>query len=85
MYKSWWTITRGKGRQYTGLVGQKWAITGKLSRPRKYFEKLIKDNGGQIVSKISANTTVLLVGKNAGNKLIKAKNLGIKIINESEL
>ena len=84
MYKSWWKTVNGK-RQYVGLEGQKWVITGTLSKPRKFFVKLIEDNGGEISSSISKNTTVLLAGENAGSKLAKAKKLGIKIINEYEL
>ena len=84
MYKSWWKTVNGK-RQYVGLEGQKWVITGTLSKPRKFFVKLIEDNGGEISSSISKNTTVLLAGENAGSKLAKAKKLGINIINEYEI
>ena len=85
MYKSWWKTVKGKGRQYVGLEGQKWVITGTLSKPRNHFVKLIEDNGGTVSSSISKNTTVLLAGENAGSKLAKAKKLGVKIINEDEL
>ncbi|AZZ65519.1 NAD-dependent DNA ligase LigA [Metamycoplasma phocicerebrale] len=60
-------------------------ITGKLSKPRTYFEKLITNNGGQVISSISSNTKYLLAGDDAGSKLSKAKKLSINIINEDEL
>lgn len=59
-------------------------ITGTLSKPRNYFENIIKSNNGNILSSISKKTTYLLCGENAGSKLKKAKELGIKIISESE-
>ena len=71
-----------KNGMYTG---QKWVITGTLSKPRKYFVKFIEDNGGKVSSTLSKNTTVLLAGENAGSKLAKAKKLGVTIIGEGEM
>ena len=59
-------------------------ITGTLSKPRSYFEKLIKDNGGIIHGSVSKSTNYLLVGEDAGSKLEKAKKLGIQIIDEAQ-
>ncbi|QJG66639.1 NAD-dependent DNA ligase LigA [Mycoplasma phocoeninasale] len=59
-------------------------ITGVLSKPRSYFEELIIVNGGLVKNSISSKTTYLLAGDDAGSKLAKANNLGIKIINEEE-
>jgi len=60
-------------------------LTGTLSQSRKYFEELIKDNGGEIISSVSKNLNYLLVGIDAGSKLDKAKKISsIKIINEKQ-
>ncbi|TPE57414.1 NAD-dependent DNA ligase LigA [[Mycoplasma] falconis] len=59
-------------------------ITGILSKPRSYFEKLIIANGGITLNSISKKTNYLLVGQDAGSKLDKAKKLNVKIINENE-
>ncbi|ACF07242.1 NAD(+)-dependent DNA ligase [Metamycoplasma arthritidis] len=57
-------------------------ITGTLSQPRSHFEKLIKENGGSISSAVSAKTSYLLVGEDAGSKLAKARALNVKILDE---
>ena len=41
--------------------------------------------GGKISSNISKKTNYLIAGEAAGSKLDKAKNLGIKVLNEEEL
>jgi DNA ligase (NAD+) len=61
-------------------------ITGRLSAlSRNQAKDIITDHGGIISSSISKNTNYLLYGEKAGSKLIKANNLGIKIINEINL
>ena len=59
-------------------------ITGTLSRPREYFKELILNAGGKVSDSVSAKTTYLLAGENAGSKLKKAEKLGIKICSEEE-
>ncbi|MBZ7980664.1 NAD-dependent DNA ligase LigA [Campylobacter sp. RM12642] len=59
-------------------------ITGTLSNPREYYENIIKENGGKTSSSVSKKTSYLLCGDDAGSKLTKAKELGIKILNEDE-
>lgn len=66
------------------LAGMTFCITGTLSEPRDKFEKIIADNGGKTTSSVSKKTTYLLAGENAGSKLDKAKQLGVKILNEKE-
>lgn len=67
------------------LKGLKFVITGTLSKERNYFKALIEKYGGEVSGSVSSKTNYLLVGENAGSKLDKAKQLGIKIINEEEL
>ena len=63
-------------------------ITGALSKPRENFQTLIESSGGKISSSVSKNTNYLLLGKNIDGKVSSkeksAKELGVKIINESE-
>ena len=66
------------------LKDKLFVITGTLSKPRKYFEELIKENGGKLGSDVSKNTDFLLAGEKAGSKLSKADKLGIKVIDEEE-
>ena len=66
------------------FTGEKVVLTGTLTIKRDEAAKLIKENGGEVVSSVSKNTTIVLAGENAGSKLDKARALGIKIIDESE-
>ncbi|WP_369991666.1 NAD-dependent DNA ligase LigA [Mycoplasmopsis arginini] len=66
------------------LKGFSFVITGKLSKPRSHFEKIILENGGQVLSSISSNINYLLVGEDAGSKLSKAKKHNVQIINEEQ-
>lgn len=63
--------------------GEKVVLTGTLSNfKRDEAAKIIEQNGGEIMSSVSKNTTLVLAGENAGSKLDKARALNIKIIDE---
>ncbi|WP_338955796.1 NAD-dependent DNA ligase LigA [Spiroplasma endosymbiont of Polydrusus cervinus] len=62
----------------------RFVITGVLSKPREYFKELIESYGGQVSESVSAKTTYLLAGADAGNKLVKSQKLNVKIISEEE-
>lgn len=60
-------------------------LTGKLpTLTRGQAEKIIIDNGGQVSSSVSKNTSFVLLGDDAGSKLDKAVKLGIKTMGEKE-
>ncbi len=63
--------------------GEKVVLTGTLSEfKRDEACKIIESLGGEVVSSVSKNTTLVLAGESAGSKLDKARKLGIKIIDE---
>lgn len=63
--------------------GEKVVLTGTLSGyKRDEAAKIIENLGGEIMSGVSKNTTLVLAGEAAGSKLDKARALGIKIIDE---
>ena len=66
------------------FAGKTFVLTGTLSKPRKEVEELIESYGGKTSSSVSKKTDFVLAGEEAGSKLDKAKNLGVKIINEQE-
>ena len=75
------TVNKG-----TALSGYTFAITGKLpSLSREEAGEIIERNGGRVASSVSGNTDFLLAGESAGSKLLKAQNLGVRIITEDEL
>jgi DNA ligase (NAD+) len=69
------------------LKGLKFCITGELSMGRTEFEKLIKNNGGVMVSSVSKNTSYLITNEteSSSSKFVKAKDLSIPIISEDQL
>ncbi|PGK51460.1 DNA ligase (NAD(+)) LigA [Priestia megaterium] len=61
-------------------------VTGKLiQHSRKEVEQYIKLHGGKTSSSISKNTSLLVAGEDAGSKLEKALQLGVRVITEDEL
>jgi DNA ligase (NAD+) len=66
------------------LDGMTIVITGTLSRPREEYEALIEQHGGRAAGSVSKKTSYVLVGAEAGSKQNKAKELGVKVIDESE-
>ncbi len=60
-------------------------LTGTLSGyKRSEAQKIIESKGGVCQSSVTAKTTLVLAGEEAGSKLDKAKKLGVKIIDEAE-
>lgn len=66
------------------LAGKVFVITGTMqNNSRDSIKQLIKDNGGRVSSSISTKTDFLIAGDNPGSKFKKAKELGVKVINEN--
>lgn len=67
------------------LKDRTFVLTGTLdSLTRAEAEKRIRLLGGRPSGSVSKETDFLVLGKNPGSKLEKAKKLGVKIINEDE-
>ena len=67
------------------LLGMTIVVTGTLpTLGRKEAEELIAKNGGKASGSVSKKTTLVLAGENAGSKLTKATELGIRVIDEAE-
>jgi DNA ligase (NAD+) len=45
----------------------------------------IEARGGKVTGSVSSKTDFLLVGENAGSKLDKARQVGVRILEEAEL
>jgi DNA ligase (NAD+) len=75
-----------KRREGGPLAGMTFVLTGSLpSLTRDEAKQLIETAGGKISSAVSRKTSYLVVGEEAGSKLDKAKELGVKIVDESGL
>ncbi|MDD5590613.1 MAG: NAD-dependent DNA ligase LigA [Dehalococcoidales bacterium] len=67
------------------LAGQEFVITGRLDRySRPDAEARIKALGGTAKSDVTKKTTYLVAGTEPGSKLSRARELGIKQINEAD-
>ena len=65
--------------------GLTFVLTGTLpTMSRDIASNMIKDRGGKVSGSVSSKTSYVLAGEDAGSKLVKAKNLGINIIDEEE-
>jgi len=68
------------------FFGLQIAITGKISSmSRDELKNLLLSEGAKVTSSISKKTNYLIAGENAGSKLEKAKNLGVKIIDDADI
>ncbi|NMD44293.1 MAG: hypothetical protein GYA88_02580, partial [Clostridiales bacterium] len=52
---------------------------------RDEISNLLKERGARVQNSVSKKTDFLIVGENPGSKLGKAKELGVKILQEDEL
>ncbi len=66
------------------IKGTTWVITGTLSQPREEIAEVIVHRGGKVSGSVSKKTTYVLAGEEAGSKLEKARQLGIRVLNEKE-
>jgi DNA ligase (NAD+) len=75
-----WTDEKKEGI----FTGESVVLTGTLTNyKRSEAQKLIEARGGVCQSSVTAKTTLVLAGEEAGSKLEKAQKLGIKIIDEA--
>lgn len=65
--------------------GMKIVLTGTLpTLKRNDAKEIIESRGGKATSSVSKSTTFVLAGEDAGSKLTKANDLGIKVIDEDK-
>lgn len=78
-------LPRSVASQENFLHGQTFVLTGTLARfTRADAKRKIKELGGAVTSTVSQKTSFVVVGDDPGSKLDKAKELGIKILDEEE-
>jgi DNA ligase (NAD+) len=60
-------------------------ITGSLSKSRDEIQKHLEEMGARVTGGVTKKTNYLIAGEAAGSKLDKAVELGVKVLNETEL
>ena len=72
--------------QGNSLEGKTFVLTGTFPKLKRIEAKsLIENNGGKVSGSVSKKTDFVVAGEEAGSKLDKANDLGIKVIDEAEL
>jgi len=70
----------------TALAGKTFVLTGTLPNySRDAAKKMIEDAGGKVTGSVSKKTDYVVAGADAGSKLDKARELGVKVIDEGEM
>ena len=68
------------------LVGKTFVLTGTLpTLKREEAAAMIETAGGKVSSSVSKKTHYLVAGEEAGSKLAKARELGVRILDEPKL
>ena len=67
------------------LSGLTFVLTGTLEKfTREEAKQVIERLGGRVSSSVSSKTDYVIAGADAGSKLLRAKELGVKIIDEKK-
>jgi DNA ligase (NAD+) len=77
------TLTGQKKQRGSKLAGKTFVLTGTLVHfTRDEAKQMIEDAGGKVTGSVSKKTDYVVAGADAGSKLDKAKELGVKVIDE---
>ena len=69
----------------TLFEGMTFVLTGTLpTLSRAQAQEMIRKNGGKATGSVSKKTSIVLAGESAGSKLNKARELGVRIIDEAQ-
>lgn len=78
-----WEDEQHEPAQAQPLTGQTWVLTGTLSMPRHEAKALLESLGAKVSGSVSKKTDCVVAGLEAGSKLAKAQELGVRVIDEA--
>ena len=67
------------------LAGLTFVLTGALSQPRRELKERLEGLGATVVGSVSARTSYLVAGADPGSKLVRARDLGVEVLDEDGL
>jgi DNA ligase (NAD+) len=84
-HKVRWPAVQGAAARNNPLSGKTLVLTGKLSTmSRDEAGDCIRELGGKVAGSVSKHTDFVVAGDDAGSKLKKATQLGVKVLEENE-
>lgn len=78
-----WEDEQRQPEQAQPLAGQTWVLTGTMTMPRQEAKALLESLGAKVAGSVSKKTDCVVAGAEAGSKLTKAQELGIRVIDEA--
>ncbi|MEG2173765.1 MAG: helix-hairpin-helix domain-containing protein, partial [Desulfovibrionaceae bacterium] len=80
----WPERARVLGSESSPLYGKKVLFTGTLGMSRSEAKHLAEQAGAEVMGAVSSKLDYLIVGEEAGSKLVKAQQMGITILRETD-
>ena len=79
------SATRLSSSEVEGVTGKTFVLTGTLSVPRPEMKAKLEAAGAKVTGTVSKKTDYLVAGEQAGSKLKKAQDLGVRVLSETEV
>lgn len=77
--------TKTVGAKNASLAGKIFVLTGTMATmDRDEVKDIIRSFGGDVSGSVSAKTSYVVAGENAGTKLARAEDLGVKVLSEED-
>lgn len=81
-----WPAVEKLAESEATLSGNTYVLTGTLTQmTRDEAKQALQARGAKVSGSVSAKTTAVIAGDNAGSKLTKAEQLGVTILSEADL
>ena len=78
-----WQDEANEPQKTQPLAGQTWVLTGTMAMPRHEAKAILESLGAKVSGSVSKKTNCVVAGLEAGSKLTKAEELGVKVIDEA--